>query len=111
MRDGRKRALAALAYQAGGLLHWSGLDEDDVISQLVAAGTSSGLSEGQSNRISRRSVACGVAAPLRERGGQPRPSAAKRISSSAMHQDRFTGTAEDQCSLSHPQLNQREERK
>jgi Bifunctional DNA primase/polymerase, N-terminal len=64
MRDGRKRALAALAYQVGGLLHWSGLDENDVVDQLVAAGTASGLPDSQARRITQRALARGVAAPL-----------------------------------------------
>ena len=37
MDDGRKRALAALAYQAGGLLAWSGLPEHEVTGQLTDA--------------------------------------------------------------------------
>ena len=38
MTDGRKRALSALAYHGGGLLAWSGLDREHVVSQLVDAG-------------------------------------------------------------------------
>jgi hypothetical protein len=38
MTDGRKRALSALAYHAGGLLDWSGLAREQVTAQLVDAG-------------------------------------------------------------------------
>jgi hypothetical protein len=64
MRDGRKRALAALAYHAGGLLHWSGLNQADVTNQLIAAGTASGLPHNQAHRITQRAFARGVGAPL-----------------------------------------------
>jgi hypothetical protein len=64
MNDGRKRALAALAYQAGGLLHWSGLDRSRVTDQLTAAGTASGLPEREARRIATRSIARGIAQPL-----------------------------------------------
>ncbi|MEQ4207934.1 bifunctional DNA primase/polymerase [Actinopolymorpha sp. B9G3] len=72
MRDGRKRALAALAYHAGGLLDWSGLDEADVTNQLVAAGTASGLSANQAHRITHRALARGIATPL------PAPTSSRR---------------------------------
>jgi hypothetical protein len=41
LTDGRKRALAPLAYQIGGLLAWSGLPQHEVTARLTAAGTSS----------------------------------------------------------------------
>jgi hypothetical protein len=41
LTDGRKRALAALAYQIGGLLAWSGLPQHEVTARLTAAGNSS----------------------------------------------------------------------
>ncbi|MEQ7011372.1 bifunctional DNA primase/polymerase [Actinopolymorpha sp. B17G11] len=75
MRDGRKCALAALAYQVGGLLDWSGLDESDVAEQLVIAGTSSGLSTSQAHRITHRSLVRGMAAPL----PRPRPRGLDRL--------------------------------
>jgi hypothetical protein len=51
MTDGRKRALSALAYHAGGLLDWSGLTRDHVAGQLVDAGIASGLPPGIATRI------------------------------------------------------------
>jgi hypothetical protein len=47
--DGRKRALAALAYQVGGLLTWSALDEADVLVRLTDAGRAAGLTYLQSS--------------------------------------------------------------
>jgi hypothetical protein len=64
MDDGRKRALAKLAYQAGGLLVWSGLTEHDVIERLTGAGTASGLQAATARRIVTRSLANGLAEPL-----------------------------------------------
>ena len=52
MTDGRKRALSALAYHAGGLLAWSGLDREHVTRQLIDAGTAAGLRAGISVRAS-----------------------------------------------------------
>jgi hypothetical protein len=62
--DGRQCALSALAYKAGGLLAWSGIPHDQVLDQLVAAGTASGLSHTLAHRITRRALARGIAAPL-----------------------------------------------
>ncbi|KWW98295.1 hypothetical protein TH66_21300 [Carbonactinospora thermoautotrophica] len=64
MTDGRQRALSALAYQAGGLLAWSGLPEADVTARLIAAGTASGLPHRLAQRIVRRALARGIAQPL-----------------------------------------------
>ncbi len=64
MRDGRKRALAALAYQAGGLLDWSALDLAEVTGRLTAAGTGSGLRAADARRIVTRALANGLAEPL-----------------------------------------------
>jgi hypothetical protein len=64
MTDGRKRALSALAYQAGGLLAWSGLPEHDVTQQLTAAGTASGLPPAIAARIARRAIANGITRPV-----------------------------------------------
>jgi Bifunctional DNA primase/polymerase, N-terminal len=64
MTDGRKRALSALAYHAGGLLAWSGLRCEHVASQLVEAGIASGLGPGIADRIVRRAIANGIASPL-----------------------------------------------
>jgi hypothetical protein len=71
--DGRKRALAALAYQAGGLLAWSGLSEDEIASQLADAGTASGLPHATARRIVTRSIANGLTRPLSPppRSGDP----------------------------------------
>ena len=68
MHDGRKRALTALAYQVGGLLAWSGLNENDVADQLLTAGTNSGLPASQAHRITQRALARGIAEPLPEPG-------------------------------------------
>jgi hypothetical protein len=62
--DGRKRALAALAYQAGGLLAWSGLPEHEVTDRLTDAGTASGLPAATARRIATRSLANGLAKPI-----------------------------------------------
>ena len=64
MTDGRKRALAALAYQAGGLLAWSGLAEHEVTDWLTGAGTTSGLQAAEAHRIVTRSLANGLAKPI-----------------------------------------------
>jgi hypothetical protein len=64
MTDGRRRALSALAYQAGGLLAWSGLPHDDVISQLTDAGTAAGLTPRDARSIATRALANGAASPL-----------------------------------------------
>ncbi len=64
MTDGRQRALSALAYHVGGLLAWSGLNPRHVTSQLIDAGTASGLSPALAVRIVRRALANGTARPL-----------------------------------------------
>lgn len=64
LKDGRQRALSALAYQAGGLLAWSGLQQEQVTNQLVTAGTASGLTHNLSRRIVRRALVNGMDAPL-----------------------------------------------
>ncbi|WP_329258709.1 bifunctional DNA primase/polymerase [Actinoallomurus sp. NBC_01490] len=69
LTDGRKRALAALAYQAGGLLDWSGLPHDQVTEQLTTAGTTAGLTHTTAARIVRRSLARGLDEPLPEPSG------------------------------------------
>jgi len=65
LADGRKRALSALAYHAGGLLDWSGADHDHITTRLIDAGTTAGLSPGSSARIVNRALANGLARPLR----------------------------------------------
>ena len=70
MSDGRKRALSALAYQAGGLLAWSGLDREHVVSQLVDAGTAAGLALGISARIVNRAITNGIARPITPPGSR-----------------------------------------
>jgi hypothetical protein len=63
MTDGRKRALSALAYHAGGLLHWAGLDREHVTSQLIDAGTVAGLGPGITTRIVNRAITNGIDRP------------------------------------------------
>jgi bifunctional DNA primase/polymerase-like protein len=64
MTDGRKRALAALAYHVGGLLASSGLPEHDVTDRLISAGTGSGLRPAEARRIVARALANGLARPI-----------------------------------------------
>ncbi len=64
MSDGRKRTLAALAYQAGGLLAWSGLPQAEVAAGLTDAGIASGLQATTARRIVTRSLANGLARPI-----------------------------------------------
>jgi hypothetical protein len=64
LRDGRKRALAALAYKAGGYLAWSGRCEQEVLARLVTAGLAAALVSADAERIARRSLANGIARPL-----------------------------------------------
>jgi hypothetical protein len=64
LTDGRQRALSALAYHAGGLLAWSGLNPEHVTSQLTSAGIASGLGPGLAARIVRRALANGTTRPL-----------------------------------------------
>ena len=71
MTDGRKRALSALAYQAGGLLIWSGLDRDHVVGQLIDVGTAAGLQLGISARIVNRAITNGIERPVTPPGSRP----------------------------------------
>jgi hypothetical protein len=64
MTDGRKRALSKLAYHAGGLLAWSGLDRADITSQLTTAGTNSGLKPCEAARIVKRAIVNGISRPV-----------------------------------------------
>jgi hypothetical protein len=64
MPDGRRRALSALAYHAGGLLAWSGLDHADVTSQLINAGTAAGMAVRDSARIVTQAIANGIRQPV-----------------------------------------------
>jgi hypothetical protein len=65
MTDGRKRALSALAYHVGGLLEWSGGDNNRVTDQLVEVGVIRGLTQGIAQRIVTRAVANGTKKPIR----------------------------------------------
>lgn len=67
LTDGRKQALAALAYKTGGYLAWAGLTEADVLDQLITAGTTSGLPHAIAERTARRSLANGRTRPLTPR--------------------------------------------
>jgi hypothetical protein len=60
MKDGRQRALSKLAYQAGGLLAWSGLPEQEATDRLTDAGTASGLPTATARRIVTRALANGA---------------------------------------------------
>ena len=62
--DGHRRRLAALAYQAGGLIHLTQLTEHDVIDRLTDTGTASGLSARKAEEIARSSLANGQRRPL-----------------------------------------------
>jgi Bifunctional DNA primase/polymerase, N-terminal len=64
MTDGRKCALSALAYQAGGLLAWSGLPREHIARQLTDAGAAAGLPPRVSARIVSRAIANGEARPI-----------------------------------------------
>jgi hypothetical protein len=64
LTDGRQRALSALAYHAGGLLAWSGLDPGHVTTRLTAAGIASGLSPRLAARIVHRALTNGTTQPL-----------------------------------------------
>jgi Bifunctional DNA primase/polymerase, N-terminal len=64
MTDGRQRALSALAYQAGGLLAWSGLPREHIARQLTDAGAAAGLPPGVSVRIVNRAIANGEVRPI-----------------------------------------------
>jgi hypothetical protein len=64
MSDGRKRALSALAYHAGGLLAWSGQDREHIAGQLADAGSAAGLRPADSARIVHRAIANGEARPI-----------------------------------------------
>jgi hypothetical protein len=75
MTDGRKRALSALAYHAGGLLHWSGLAREHVTAQLINAGTTAGLAPGITTRIVNRAIANGIDRPVNQPGSRPQRTA------------------------------------
>jgi hypothetical protein len=64
LKDGRKAALAALAYKAGGYLAYSGLPETEVIDQLITAGTNCGLTHRIAERTARRALENGKTRPL-----------------------------------------------
>ena len=66
--DGRKRALSALAYHAGGLLQWAGADQDHVAGQLIDAGTAAGLAPRDATRIVHRAIANGISRPVAQPG-------------------------------------------
>ncbi|MGH3382659.1 MAG: bifunctional DNA primase/polymerase [Actinoallomurus sp.] len=72
LTDGRQRALAALAYQTGGLLQWSGLPHDQITEQLTTAGTTAGLPYNTAARIVHRSLTRGLNEPLPEPSGSRR---------------------------------------
>ncbi|MGH3326330.1 MAG: bifunctional DNA primase/polymerase [Streptomycetales bacterium] len=74
LTDGRKRALAALAYHTGGLLAWSGLNPDHVTQRLITAGTASGLPHRTATRVVHRALTRGTAEPLPEPRRAPRAS-------------------------------------
>ena len=64
LTDGRKRALSALAYHAGGLLAWSGADRQHITGQLIDAGTAAGLRPNISARIVNRAITNGINRPV-----------------------------------------------
>ncbi|WP_460366180.1 hypothetical protein [Actinocorallia lasiicapitis] len=64
LRDGRQRALSALAYKTGGLLAWSGASRSEIESRLIEIGTMTGLPERLAQRIVARAIANGIARPL-----------------------------------------------
>ncbi|MFI6325114.1 bifunctional DNA primase/polymerase [Nonomuraea sp. NPDC050556] len=64
LQDGRQRRLSALAYQAGGLLAWSGLPEHQVTSWLIAAGEASDLPTRLAARIVHRALLNGIGSPV-----------------------------------------------
>lgn len=68
LNDGRKAALSALAYKAGGYLAHSGLTETEVIDQLITAGTNSGLTHREAERTARRALDNGKTRPLTPAG-------------------------------------------
>ena len=70
LTDGRKRALSALAYHAGGLLEWAGADREHITSQLIDAGTAAGLRHSDSARIVNRAITNGIDRPVRRPGSQ-----------------------------------------
>ena len=71
LTDGRKRALSALAYHAGGLLQWSGADPDHITAQLIDAGTTAGLRPGDSARIVHRAITNGISRPVAQPDSRP----------------------------------------
>ena len=73
LTDGRKRALSALAYHAGGLLQWSGTDREHITGQLTDAGTAAGLRHSDSARIVHRALVNGTNRPIAEPGSHRPP--------------------------------------
>ncbi len=67
LTDGRRTALAALAYQIGGYLTRAHATEHDVLDQLIAAATAAGLPHHTAERIARRALTNGQARPLTPR--------------------------------------------
>ncbi|MFD0638435.1 hypothetical protein ACFQ9X_49645 [Catenulispora yoronensis] len=63
-KEGRKQRLAALAYQAGGLIHLTTLTERDVIDRLTDTGIASGINAKKAENIARSSLANGQRRPL-----------------------------------------------
>ena len=70
LTDGRKRALSALAYHAGGLLAWSGADREHITAQLIDAGTAAGLGPSTSARIVNRAITNGIDRPVAQPGSR-----------------------------------------
>ena len=64
LADGRKRALSALAYHAGGLLQWSGANREHITAQLIDAGTATGLGPHDATRIVHRAITNGIDRPV-----------------------------------------------
>lgn len=64
LRDGRKAALAALAYKLGGLIAGAGLDWATTESALVDAGIGVGLTSAVATRTVTRSMSNGRSRPL-----------------------------------------------
>ena len=70
LTDGRKRALSALAYHAGGLLAWSGANREHITGQLIDAGTAAGLGPSTSARIVNRAITNGIDRPVAQPGSR-----------------------------------------
>ena len=72
LTDGRKRALSALGYHAGGLLAWSGANREHITTQLIDVGTTAGLGSAISTRIVNRAITNGIDRPVTPPGSHPR---------------------------------------